>query len=163
MGASAETTVPYADYVRLHVLAEDDTQAAQNLKIRVRDAIIQDVLALFEDCASSEEAWAAACDNIGLIEKWAQSAASENGYTGKVTAEADLFEYEARQYGNQTVPAGEYRSVRISIGAGEGQNWWCVLYPGLCLPEDYVPGMKVEFYSSILRWLESLFGGNENG
>lgn len=155
--------MPYGDFVRLHVFAEDDTQAAQDLKIRVRDAIVKDVIALFEDCESSEEAWITACDNIERIEKWAQSAAIENGYTGNVTAQADLFEYDARQYGDMTLPAGEYRSVRISIGSGEGKNWWCVLYPGLCLPEDYVPGMKVEFYSSILRWLESLFGGNENG
>lgn len=163
MGASAENSVPAEEYVRFHVIAADDSEEAQAFKLSLRDAVAERVFGLFAGCEDGEKAWKTACDNIGLIERWACDAACELGFEGDVRAEAGMFEFEAREYGGMTVPAGEYRTVRIVIGEGKGQNWWCLLYPELCMPEGYEPGMKIEFYSSILRWIHSIFGGNENG
>lgn len=149
--------------VRLHVIAQDDGAAAQTLKLRVRDDILPEVQALFEGCEDADDAWQAALQNEAVIEKWAAEAARENGFKGPVKAETGLFSFDEREYAGEVYPAGEYRAIRIVIGEGRGRNWWCVLYPNVCLPGDYEPGMKVEFYSSIVRWIQSWFGGNENG
>ena len=161
--AVAQEKIPFEEYVRFHVIAENDTDEAQALKHKVCAAVVEKVRALFAECEDSAEAWDIACANIDSIEAWAREAAVENGYTGEVTAAAEICAFESREYGGMTVPAGEYRTVRVGIGAGEGRNWWCVLYPSLCMPEGYEPGMRVEFYSSIARWLKSMFGGADNG
>jgi stage II sporulation protein R len=159
---AAVAQVSFDDYVRLHIIAEDDTEQAQDLKMKVRDGIIESVQALFAGCDDPQHAWDAACRNIGCIEAWAQKAAFENGYEGRVTASAEMCTFPDREWAGMTVPAGEYRTVRVVIGEGIGQNWWCVLYPSIGMPEGYEPGMKVEFYSSFVRWIKNLFGGSEN-
>ena len=68
-----------------------------------------------------------------------------------------MFEFPDRRYGGVFVPAGDYRALRVVIGAGEGHNWWCVLYPSLCLPEGAEGEMR--FHSAILDWLRGLLGG----
>ena len=79
------------------------------------------------------------------------------GYAGEVDAAAGVFEFPDRRYGGVFVPAGDYRALRVVIGAGEGHNWWCVLYPSLCLPEGAEGEMR--FHSVILDWLRGLLGG----
>ncbi|MBR6767220.1 MAG: stage II sporulation protein R [Clostridia bacterium] len=150
-------------YVRFHVIADDDTAEAQALKIKVRDAVSDRVKSLFAECVNPEEAWRIARENEKVMEKWAREAALANGYAGSIVVRAEECEFEEREYGDITLPAGKYRAIRVIIGEGKGQNWWCLLYPDVCMPEGYEPGMKVEFYSSIFRWIRSIFGGNENG
>jgi len=161
--AAAQENVPFGEYVRLHVFAEDNSAAAQALKDSICAQIADEVCSLFEGCADGGDAWETARQNIGLIEEIAREAANAKGFSGSVTASCGMCAFETREYGAMTVPAGEYRTVRIELGSGSGRNWWCILYPEICMPEGYVPGMKVEFYSSVARWLKSLFGGNENG
>ena len=148
--------------MRFHVIADNDTAEAQELKIKVRDAVADRVKRLFEDCETPEAAWYIACKSAKAIEKWAREAAVANGYNGSISVRAEECEFDEREYGGMTLPAGKYRSVRVIIGEGRGQNWWCLLYPEVCMPEGYEPGMKVEFYSSIFRWIRSIFGGKEN-
>ena len=76
-----------------------------------------------------------------------------------MTCEAGVYDFPDRVYDGARVPAGKYRAVRVVIGAGEGRNWWCVLYPSLCMPEDCEPGEPVVFHSVIWDWLCRLFGG----
>ena len=85
------------------------------------------------------------------------SRAAELGYAGSVSCEAGIFAFPDREYGAVNVPAGDYRALRVVIGAGAGHNWWCVLYPSLCWPED-VP-RDAPFYSAIWNWLVEWFGG----
>ena len=160
LSPAALAQMSFEDCVRLHIIAENDTDRAQALKIRVRDSMIGKVQALFEDCENDAQAWDIARENIAFIEVWAKEAANENGYEGTVTACAQMSFFPDREWEGMTVPAGEYRTVRVVIGEGSGQNWWCVLYPSVCMPEGYEPGMKVEFYSSLARWIKNLFGGN---
>ena len=160
--AAAHAETPFDECVRFHVIAEDNTDEAQALKLRVRDSILDNVQLLFEGCTDSEKAWETARENIGAIEAWARDAARENGFEGTVRAVAEICSFPDREYEGMTVPAGEYRTVRIVIGEGKGENWWCVLYPSLCMPEGYEPGMKVEFYSSIFRWFKTVFGGTDH-
>ncbi len=151
--------VPVSDYIRLHVLAEDDGEAAQALKLEVRDACLTATRALLADCATPDEAWATLNDNLALVTLAARLRALACGYGGDLTAETGVFDFPDRRYGAIDVPAGQYRALRVVIGAGEGRNWWCVLYPSLCLEGDSAPGEPVRFHSTILNWLRDLLGG----
>lgn len=152
--------VPMEDLVRLHVVASDDTNAAQALKLQVRNAVLARARALLSDCAGADDAWRIICENAEGLAEAARDRAREEGFFGEVWAEAGVFDFPDRLYGGVLVPAGRYRALRVVIGAGEGRNWWCVLYPTLCLPEDHVPGEPVAFHSTILNWLHRIFGGD---
>ena len=151
--------VPVADYIRLHVVAEDNSEAAQSLKLKVRDACLEAARALLADCDSAEEAWRLIGENLEPLADAARSRARELGYDGPVEAQPGVFDFPDRHYGGLFVPAGQYRALRVVIGAGEGHNWWCVLYPSLCLPEDVDSGEPVHFHSALLDWLREIFGG----
>ena len=156
-GGMAE--VPVSDYIRLHVVAEDDSEAAQALKLSVRDACLAAARELLADCESADEAWQILGDNLAVLEAVARERACAGGFDGAVAAQTGIFQFPDRYYGGVFVPAGEYRALRVVIGAGEGRNWWCVLYPSLCLPEGVDPDEPVRFHSAILDWLRGLFGG----
>lgn len=149
------------DMVRLHVVAADDTSKAQALKLEVRDACLAAARALLADCESAEEAWDRVNGRLDILTQAAQDEARANGYGGPVRAETGEYDFPDRLYGDTLVPAGRYRALRVVIGEGRGKNWWCVLYPSLCLPEDCRDGAPVKFHSALLDWLRSLFGGNE--
>lgn len=151
--------VPVSEFVRLHVVAEDDGEAAQALKLEVRDACLMCARMLLADCADADAAWAIVNDNLDLIRLIAALRARSRGWDGAVNAETGVFAFPERRYGGLVVPAGEYRALRVVIGAGEGHNWWCVLYPSLCLTDDCVPGEPVRFHSTLLDWLSELLGG----
>ena len=151
--------VPVADYVRLHVIANDDGEAAQALKLKVRDGVLAAARALLADCADADAAWGIVNDHLDALASAAREAAAAEGYGGPIEARTGRFDFPDRRYGDAVVPAGTYRALRVVIGAGEGRNWWCVLYPTMCLPEDCAPGEPVVFHSVILDWLGGLFGG----
>jgi stage II sporulation protein R len=122
----------FDNVIRLHILAYDDSDEAQALKLKVRDAILENCGHLFssqEDVCQAEEAL---MDNLPLIESIANQVLAENGVEYKATAEFGIEEYPTRVYEGFTLPAGSYRSLRLLLGNGEGQNWWCVLFPPLC-------------------------------
>ena len=152
-------SVPVCDYIRLHVVAEDDSAAAQALKLEVRDACLAAARALLSDCDGADEAWRRIGENLPLLSDAAMRRARELGYEGAVAAQTGVFDFPDRHYGGVFVPAGAYRALRVVIGEGEGHNWWCVLYPSLCLPENVEPGAPVVFHSAILDWLRGLLGG----
>ncbi len=151
--------VPVADYIRLHVVAEDDGDAAQALKLKVRDAVLEAARPLLADCPDADAAWKRVCDNADALRLAAEDRARAEGFVGPVAAETGTFGFPDRDYGGVFVPAGEYRALRVVLGAGQGHNWWCVLYPTLCLQGDAAPGEPVVFYSVIWDWLRGLFGG----
>ena len=153
--ARAET-IP--DCVRLHVVADGDDDASQALKLRVRDACLERARAMLSDCESADAAWAAVNEGLESIGEAALAEARSCDWQGDVRAETGVFDFPDRQYGDVVLPAGRYRALRVVIGSGEGRNWWCVLYPSLCVPGDWRPGEPVRFYSSILRWLRGLLG-----
>ena len=155
-GSEGSSRVPVSAYIRLHVLAADDGAAAQALKLEVRDAVLAAARALLSDCGGADEAWERIGRNVAALEAAAAARARELGYEGPVRAETGVFDFPDRHYGAVFVPAGPYRALRVVIGAGEGHNWWCVLYPSLCVPEGETP---TAFHSALLDWLQSWLGG----
>ena len=158
-GARAADGTPVSDYVRLHVIADGDDARAQSLKMRVRDAALGCARTLLSNCADADAAWDTVRDNLPLFEAVARQRARALGYYGTIKAEAGVFAFPDRRYGDVLVPAGDYRALRVVIGKGKGRNWWCVLYPSLCLPEELDHGEPVQFHSVIVDWLRGLFGG----
>lgn len=118
--------------LRLHILANSDSEHDQNLKIKVRDALLESDI--FDNADSLETAEKIAQDNLDKIVETAENVLSENGCNLPVTAEIADVVFDERVYGDITMPSGEYRALRVKIGSAEGKNWWCVMYPPLCIP-----------------------------
>lgn len=118
---------------RLHILANSDSREDQQLKYDLRDYIMEDMTDIFDGCKSSEEAKNRAKENLSVITKKAQRFIYDKGYDYVITASVEKTYFTTRQYGGLVVPAGEYDALRIVIGEGEGHNWWCVMFPPLCL------------------------------
>lgn len=123
----------YESVVRLHVLANSDSDEDQALKLKVRDAILSYVSPRVIDSTSREDAIEILSGELGKIEKIAQDVIYNNGYNYSVDVTLTLEEYPTRNYEAMSFPSGEYVSLRVLIGEAKGQNWWCVLFPPLCL------------------------------
>ena len=119
--------------IRLHVVANSDSEADQALKIQVRDAVLARAELLLEGCTDVEEAQALLEDSLPELEDAAAERIAAEGYAYSVCASLSWEPYPTREYETFTLPAGQYLSMRITIGAGEGQNWWCVVFPPLCM------------------------------
>jgi stage II sporulation protein R len=120
--------------LRLHILANSDTDEDQALKLMVRDAILSETAVIFENTDGKEEAVVAAKKAIPEIERIAKRVIDEQGYDYCVSAEVTSMEFDTRVYGDITMPAGEYEAIRVTIGEAKGKNWWCVMFPPLCIP-----------------------------
>jgi len=123
----------YDKVVRLHVLANSDSEEDQAVKLKVRDAILALTVPLLQNCKTKEEAVALLEENQTLFVEAAKAVLHEEGFDDTVSIEMGLEEYPTRTYDRLCFPAGEYISMRVSLGTGEGQNWWCCLFPPLCL------------------------------
>lgn len=123
----------YDKVVRLHVLANSDSEEDQAVKLKVRDAILALTVPLLQNCETKEEAVTLLEENQTLFVEAAQAVLQEEGFDDTVSIEMGLEDYPTRTYDSLCFPAGEYISMRVSLGTGEGQNWWCCLFPPLCL------------------------------
>ena len=123
----------YDKVVRLHVLANSDSEEDQAVKLAVRDAILEVTVPLLQNCETKEEAILLLEENQALLSQTAQAVLCEQGFDDTVSIEMGLEKYPTRTYDSLCFPAGEYISMRVSLGEGEGQNWWCCLFPPLCL------------------------------
>lgn len=120
--------------VRLHILANSDSETDQQLKLMVRDAVLASSEELFAPYSSSEEAEEALSAQLDRIKAIADNTLEENGCGDRTVCEMTSMDIDRREYGDYTVPAGRYTALRITIGEGKGHNWWCVMYPPLCVP-----------------------------
>lgn len=118
--------------LRLHILAESDSDEDQRLKLLVRDELLRSDI--FGDAETLAEAEAIAAERLPDIVEIAEETLRRNGCNAEVTAELADMHFDSRVYGDITMPAGDYRALRVSIGSARGHNWWCVMYPPLCLP-----------------------------
>ena len=134
----------YDSVIRLHVLANSDTKEDQALKLQVRDAILEVTAPLLADCSDVETAQKILESNQETLEKVAHLVIEEQGYDYPVAIRFGNEQYPTRTYDSFCFPAGEYLSMRVCIGQAEGQNWWCCLFPPLCLGASTVPQEEAE-------------------
>jgi len=130
---SLRTQTELADkVVRLHVLANSDSEEDQALKLRVRDAVLARATEILEQSADRKEAEARLRGQLLELERIAAEEITAAGYDYSVTAQLADTAFPTKEYDGFTLPAGDYLALRIVIGKGEGQNWWCVVFPPLC-------------------------------
>ena len=169
----------YEDTLRLHILANSDSSDDQELKIEIRNRLLNKYGSVLSDVKSIDDAKLTMEELLCDIEADAERWVSEYGYNYNVRASLSEEWYDTREYENFTLPKGYYTSLRIIIGEGEGQNWWCVMYPPLCLdmasepaPHDdgiidyskeeiqLISGGKYQIKFKILEDLSYLFAKN---
>ncbi|CQR71318.1 Stage II sporulation protein R (spore_II_R) [Sporomusa ovata DSM 2662] len=121
-----------SDYVRLHILANSDSVQDQQLKLKVRDAVIAYLTPQVKDVSNAQTAKNIIANRQEELILVAKNTLAENGVDYPVAIQIGSFEFPVRSYGSLVLPAGEYQAVRILLGEGAGQNWWCVLFPPLC-------------------------------
>ncbi len=122
------------ELVRLHVVAASDSAEDQALKLRVKDAVVESLWADMGSLTSAEEAKVYLRENLPKIETLANRVLREAGSPDTAKVSLAVEEFSARVYDTFSLPAGLYDALRITIGEGEGKNWWCVAFPSLCLP-----------------------------
>ena len=123
----------YDTVVRLHVLANSDSEEDQALKLRVRDAVLEAASPIVDGCRSQAEAIEALNAHLTDLEAAARQVIEAEGRTDKVTVLLGEEDYPTRTYESCAFPAGRYVSLRVCIGEAAGKNWWCCLFPPLCL------------------------------
>jgi len=122
------------EVLRLHIIANSDSDEDQRLKLCVRDEILRHSSELFGEVESRCEAERSVAQKLPEIKKIAEQTLRREGCYAEVSAEITDMAFDERTYGDSTMPAGEYRALRITIGEAAGHNWWCVLFPPLCIP-----------------------------
>ncbi len=141
--------------LRLHILANSDSPVDQQVKLQVRDALLN----VLPACDSADEAEAYLKTHGKEVLAIAEKTLRDNGFSYGAQLLLGDCDFPTRTYGNVTYPAGEYRALRVVLGNGAGQNWWCVLFPPLCIitsEEEPLPSPEeLEFESTILEWIRS--------
>lgn len=144
----------YDDTVRLHIIANSDSEEDQALKLAVRDAVLEKYGKRLAEAQSA----AAAATEISLlldeIESTAKEIIEERGYAYSVKATVGKEVYGTREYEDFTLPAGEYTSLRIIIGNGDGKNWWCVMYPPMCLGASIGGDAAINYTNEEMRLIK---------
>lgn len=118
--------------VRLHVLANSDSETDQALKLKVRDRILVQTTELLEQSENRQEAELKLQQALPELERLAAEEIAANGYSYTVRVQLETTWFPTKEYDGFALPAGNYLALRILIGAGRGQNWWCVVFPPLC-------------------------------
>lgn len=118
--------------IRLHVLANSDSEEDQALKLKVRDAVLAEASEALKGTKNQQDARQNLTALLPELEKTAQSAVAANGYDYPVRAELVETSFPTKEYDGFSLPAGEYLALRILIGEAAGKNWWCVVFPPLC-------------------------------
>ena len=167
--------------IRFHVVANSDSEADQAVKLQIRDGVIAYLQPILAELPSAAEVKAWLEGHLEDVKAVADGILAENGFadTASVTVRKEAF--ETRTYDTFTMPAGVYDALRITVGEGEGQNWWCVVFPRLCLPavsddmeaeaagagfsDSLIDALEGEyqvrfFVLDCLGWLEKIFFGS---
>ncbi len=121
--------------IRLHIVANSDSLSDQEIKLRVRDAVLKEMKPAFKDLADADKAKIVIMDNLGFIKTTVEKELEGLGKSFPVEVELEKCEFPNVKYGELLFPQGEYQALNIRIGNGKGKNWWCVMFPPLCFTD----------------------------
>ena len=146
-----------SDVLRMHVIANSDCSADQQLKLMVRDAVLERGAQLFDGTVTADEARRKIETHKAELEAAAREVIERAGYDYPVSVNVVNEYFATRCYGSLTMPAGRYTAVKVVIGEGAGRNWWCVMFPPLCLPaaQDRGGNLDAFFDDGELKVVES--------
>lgn len=120
--------------LRLHIIANSDSEEDQSIKLEIRDKLLTASEGLFESAGNKEQAIKLVNENSDIFSDAAQTVLKEYGKNQSVSIDVGKAYFDTREYENFTLPAGEYDAVRVLIGKAEGKNWWCIMFPSMCIP-----------------------------
>lgn len=118
--------------IRLHIIANSDSLKDQELKLKVRDAVLNKMKPVFNDLKDTDKAKEIIKDNMEVIKSTVQKELEAAGKNFPIEVELTECDFPTKKYGDLTFPKGEYQALNIKIGNGQGKNWWCVMFPPLC-------------------------------
>ncbi len=134
VGFAKECEIIRQDTLRLHILANSDSQEDQDIKLKVRDRILQEFSFLFADAQDKGQVMQNVQAHLKEIAACAKQVLKENGKAPVASAQIVNMYFTTREYEGFTMPAGMYDALRITLGEGQGHNWWCVMFPPMCIP-----------------------------
>lgn len=146
-----------ADYLRIHIRANSNSGADQSVKYEVKAAVVEALTPLVSGARSKEQAEEIISENLWLIVETSERVLRENGFYYGAKARLCDEQFPTRTYGDLTLESGVYDALIVDLGSGEGDNWWCVVFPPLCFVADG-EGEDVTYKSLIVEWFEKLFG-----
>ena len=129
---SAQNVHAQTEYLRIHIRADSNENEAQAVKYRVRDRLVEYLTPMVADCQTKAQAMQGIAGRLNELSSVAESVLREAGFAYGASAELTTEQFPTRVYGEYTLPAGEYTALIVRLGAGAGDNWWCVVYPPLC-------------------------------
>lgn len=155
---------------RLHIIANSDSSADQELKLKVRDKIIEYMNTLTSNSSDKKDVISIVNNHLDSFKEIALNTIKENGYNYDVNIEIGNFHFPTKSYGDISFPAGNYNALKIEIGDAIGQNWWCVLFPPLCfvnsstgvVPDDSKNTLKENINSESYEIISEGNNSNDN-
>lgn len=145
------------DYIRIHIRADSDSQEDQNVKLAVRDEIVGYLSVKSNGVTSRKEMLTLLENELPNLELHANKVLKEYGFDYKCTATIRREDFPEKSYGELTLPEGNYLSLILELGSGQGQNWWCVAYPTLCfIAAENTDGDTVEYRSIIAEFFNKI-------
>ena len=139
-----------SDYLRIHIRANSNSDADQEVKLKVRDEVVKYLTPLFCDLKSASEAKKVAKKNENNIVSIADKVLQKEGFSYKSSCNVTREVFPTRKYGDLTLESGEYDAIIVSLGEGNGNNWWCVAFPPLCFIG--AGEGEVEYKSYLWEW-----------
>lgn len=146
-----------ANYLRIHIRANSNSELDQSVKYEVKAAVVDALTPKLCEVKSKEEAMEIISANLSVIDEISERVLESNGFYYGAKARLCEETFPARTYGDLTLSSGVYDALIVDLGSGEGDNWWCVVFPPLCFVADG-EGEKVTYRSIIAEWFHKLFG-----
>ena len=145
------------EVLRLHILANSDSDEDQQIKLAVRDELLNCGNELFSGETNIDNVKSILTDEQKVLTDAANKVLAENGFDYKAKIYLTNEYFTTRTYENYTLPAGNYNALKVVLGEGEGHNWWCVMYPPLCFVNKNENSIQIKYKSKIVEWFESIF------
>ncbi len=154
--AEAETDIQEGiaqKVLRFHVIANSDSDKDQELKLKVKEALVRELAPQLENLTDLEAVRTAVRDQLDNIEESAEKIVRQNGFSYPVSATLEQCYFPLKIYGGYTFPPGRYEALRVRIGAAEGKNWWCVMFPPLCFVDETYSIIDEKSDKKLLKFL----------
>lgn len=148
--------------IRFHVIANSDTEEDQNLKLKVRDKVVEALSLKLKGVTTLAEAENILEENIDYVNEIATKVISDNNYNYKVESKLSYENFPDKVYGDYVFPQGNYEAFRVIIGDGQGQNWWCVMFPSLCFVDESKNSVDSSDLKEEIENIESKEESNKN-
>lgn len=153
----ARPTSTNADYLRIHIRADSNTQADQKVKYAVKQAVVNYLTPKLAYATDKTAAMHVVSAELSSLERVANRVLADNGFAYKCHARLDKEEFPCRTYGSLTLQSGVYDALILDLGSGNGNNWWCVVYPPLCFVGQSDGTDKITYRSLLVEIIEKFF------